>query len=267
MHSSGTFTLRTGEESFSIEVDDERRLEMTNDGELIENSLAAEDVALIGRFREDSLLELDAMGFRTSGMDCLGQVGGAGIACAGAYAAPSWPTVLGCAYEGAGAVSTCYDWATGPGQGQPGQDGGGQDGGGQDGGGQDGGIARRQMFLEFKQRQTRGEIVAPSEASIRDVHTSPSGAVARLDEQKIFLVALEGLPTEFRSVIERFYWEEQPITVIAQELGVATGTVKSRLFRGKALLRERLEQLRAPAEIRDSATKVFEQKLGDLERE
>ena len=129
------------------------------------------------------------------------------------------------------------------------------------------GIARRQMFLEFKQRQTRGDIVAPSEAGIRDVHTSPSGAVARLDEQKIFLVALEGLPTEFRSVIERFYWEEQPITVIAQELGVATGTVKSRLFRGKALLRERLEQLRAPAEVQDSATKVFEQKLGDLERE
>lgn len=127
------------------------------------------------------------------------------------------------------------------------------------------GVARRQLFVELKQRHSRGETVTPTDAGIRDVHTSPSGAVARLDEQKIFLVALEGLPSEFRSVIERFYWEEQPITVIAKELGVAPGTVKSRLFRGKALLRERLQQLRAPAEIQDSATKAFEQKLGELE--
>lgn len=129
------------------------------------------------------------------------------------------------------------------------------------------GVARRQLFGELKQRHVRGATVTPSDAGIRDVHTSPSGAVARLDEQKIFVVALEGLPTEFRAVIERFYWEEQPITAIAKELGVAPGTVKSRLFRGKALLRERLEQLRAPSEVRDSATKAFEDKLGSLEPE
>lgn len=127
------------------------------------------------------------------------------------------------------------------------------------------GVARRQMFLELRQRSSRGETVTPTDAGIRDVHTSPSGAVARLDEQKIFLVALEGLPAEFRTVIERFYWEEQPITAIALELGIALGTVKSRLFRGKALLRERLAELRAPAEIQDSATKAFEDKLGTLE--
>jgi hypothetical protein len=136
------FTIRTGEEEFSIEADAGRRLEMTIDGELIENSLTNEDIALIGRFREDSLVELDAMGFRASGMDCLGQVGGAGVACAGAYAAPSWPTILGCAYAGAGAVSTCYDWASGGQQnGGGGADGGGADGGGADGGGADGGGA------------------------------------------------------------------------------------------------------------------------------
>jgi RNA polymerase sigma factor (sigma-70 family) len=126
------------------------------------------------------------------------------------------------------------------------------------------GVARRQLFVEFKQRHARGETVTPTDAGIRDVHTSPSGAVARLDEQKIFLVALEGLPSEFRTVIERFYWEEQPINAIAQELGIALGTVKSRLFRGKALLRERLAELRAPPEVRDSATRVFEEKLSAL---
>src|SRR5690349_4832351 len=43
------FTIRTGEERFSIVVDVGRRLEMTNAGELIENSLADEDLALLGR--------------------------------------------------------------------------------------------------------------------------------------------------------------------------------------------------------------------------
>jgi RNA polymerase sigma factor (sigma-70 family) len=127
------------------------------------------------------------------------------------------------------------------------------------------GVARRQLFVELKQRSTRGDTVTPSDAGIRDANTSPSGRVARIDQQKIFLVALEGLPSEFRAVIERFYWQEQPITVIAEALGIAPGTVKSRLFRGKALLRERLEQLRAPPEVRDSATRAFEEKLRALE--
>lgn len=129
------------------------------------------------------------------------------------------------------------------------------------------GVARRQLFGELKHRSVRGDTVTPSHAGIRDVHTSPSGAVARIDDQKIFRVALEGLPPEFRAVIERFYWEEQPITTIAQQLGVAAGTVKSRLFRGKALLRERLAQLRAPAEVQAAATKAFEDKLSGLEPE
>lgn len=129
------------------------------------------------------------------------------------------------------------------------------------------GVARRQLFGELKHRSVRGDTVTPSHAGIRDVHTSPSGAVARIDEQKIFRVALEGLPPEFRGVIERFYWEEQPITTIAQQLGVAPGTVKSRLFRGKALLRERLEQLRAPAAVQESATRAFEDKLRGLDPE
>jgi RNA polymerase sigma factor (sigma-70 family) len=129
------------------------------------------------------------------------------------------------------------------------------------------GVARRQLYLEFKRRRSQGDVISPSEAGIRDVHTSPSAAVARLDEQKIFLVALGQLPPEFRGVIERFYWEERPIVEIAEELGIPPGTVKSRLFRAKALLREQLEQLRAPPEVADSATRIFEEKLRALDPE
>ena len=62
-------------------------------------------------------------------------------------------------------------------------------------------------------------------------------------------------------MLERFYWEERPIAEIAIELGVALGTVKSRLFRGKAMLREELMNSQAPAAVLESAV----QRLDALE--
>ncbi len=115
------------------------------------------------------------------------------------------------------------------------------------------GVARRLLYLEWKRRKGVGDVVSPSVADIRDVRTSPSVAVARLDEQKLFLKALEVLPAEFRAVLERFYWEDRPIAEIADELGVALGTVKSRLFRGKAMLRDSLLNSKAPPALLQSA--------------
>ena len=96
------FTIRTGEASFGITVDDGRRLEMTNAGELLENSLTDEDIALLGRFRQDSLVELDAMGLRASGMDCLDKLRDTRLTCSPALEAPSWESILDCASTGAG---------------------------------------------------------------------------------------------------------------------------------------------------------------------
>jgi RNA polymerase sigma-70 factor (ECF subfamily) len=126
------------------------------------------------------------------------------------------------------------------------------------------GVARRQLWLEWESRRSRGEIVSPSDAGIRDVRTSPSAAVAKLDEQKLFLSAIESLPAEFRVVLERFYWEDQPIARIAEELGIALGTVKSRLFRGKALLRDKLADMRAPDDLRRSAIERLDARTADL---
>ena len=123
------------------------------------------------------------------------------------------------------------------------------------------GVARRLLYLEWKRRRGSGDVITPSAAEVRDVRTSPSLAIARLDEQKVFLKALERLPAEFRAVLERFYWEERPIAEIATELGIALGTVKSRLFRGKAMLREELMNSQAPAAVLESAV----QRLDALE--
>lgn len=127
------------------------------------------------------------------------------------------------------------------------------------------GIARRQLYLEWKRRSEHGHVVSPSAAHMRDVHTSPSAAVARLDEQRLFLRALARVPVEFRVVLDRFYWAEQPIATIADELGIAVGTVKSRLFRAKTMLREALVKIKGGDALVDSVIGRLDAKLAALE--
>jgi RNA polymerase sigma-70 factor (ECF subfamily) len=130
------------------------------------------------------------------------------------------------------------------------------------------GIARRQLYLEWKRRSERGEVVSPSAAHVHDVHTSPSAAVARLDEQRLFLRALARVPPEFRTVLDRFYWAEQPIATIAAELGIAVGTVKSRLFRGKGMLRDALVRAGKGGDaLVDSVMGRLDEKLAGIDEE
>jgi predicted DNA-binding protein YlxM (UPF0122 family) len=83
----------------------------------------------------------------------------------------------------------------------------------------------------------------------------------------LFVRALELLPLEFKAVLERFYWEEKTIPEIADDLGIAKGTVKSRLFRAKAMLKERLVNLGVPAHLRDSTVELLELRTQALEAE
>ncbi len=113
------------------------------------------------------------------------------------------------------------------------------------------GVARYQLYDEWRRRQAAGPVQSPSEAAILDVRTSPSAAVARLDEQKLLMTIMEHLPVEYRSVVELYFWEDRPVAEIAKHLNVPVGTVKSRLFRGRAMLRDGLLTSGASPAIRD----------------
>jgi RNA polymerase sigma factor (sigma-70 family) len=115
------------------------------------------------------------------------------------------------------------------------------------------GIARNQLLREWERKGYRGEPVSPSNVSLRDLRTSPSMRVAKLDEQMLFAKGLATLPREFASVLELFFWEDRSIQEIADKLGIAAGTVKSRLHRGKALLRTWLDAVPQSAELRTGA--------------
>ena len=75
------------------------------------------------------------------------------------------------------------------------------------------------------------------------IHTdsSPEAASIELEQQAELLAAVNTLRPEDRLVIAYRYWLELPEAEMAEALGVARGTVKSRLSRALGRLRLSLE--------------------------
>lgn len=60
------------------------------------------------------------------------------------------------------------------------------------------------------------------------------------DEQNVLFRALRSLPENQRSVLYLFYFEDLPVARIADLLGLEPGTVRVRLSRGRAQMRDKL---------------------------
>lgn len=63
----------------------------------------------------------------------------------------------------------------------------------------------------------------------------------RRAEQRRVVRALQSLPLDLQILLELHYWEEMGLAELATLLEVPEGTVKSRLFRARQVLREALE--------------------------
>jgi RNA polymerase sigma factor (sigma-70 family) len=107
------------------------------------------------------------------------------------------------------------------------------------------GIARN-ILLQHYARARRD--ARPPDAGVASVDqlgvgVSPSRQVARHEETRLLSRALRAIPLDLQIAIELFYWEDLSIAEIAQVIEVPPGTVKSRLHRGRQLLREAMEQI------------------------
>ena len=114
------------------------------------------------------------------------------------------------------------------------------------------GIARKQLLKHYEWKRPRGQEVSPSGAQLRDIRTSPSGLMARADQQQLFVRAMQEVPEEYRVVLDLFFWQDRKMKEIAAQLEVPLGTVKSRLHRGKAMIKDAVEALDVERELRRS---------------
>lgn len=108
-------------------------------------------------------------------------------------------------------------------------------------------IANSQLHRWLRKRDPVREGLQPGESSVRDLGISPSGVVGAREAQTRVLQALQHLPLDLQTVLELRYWEELDSAEIATVVGAPRGTVRSRLHRARALLRDRLLGARSAA--------------------
>jgi RNA polymerase sigma-70 factor (ECF subfamily) len=102
------------------------------------------------------------------------------------------------------------------------------------------GIANKQFLMSLRAERARES--APPPPSYRD--PSPSQLFARMEEVTTVSAALNDTSPTFRRVLEMFYLDELSVDEIAKTLCVPPGTVKSRLSRGRTMLKARIEAVR-----------------------
>lgn len=108
------------------------------------------------------------------------------------------------------------------------------------------GVARNLLLDHLRRRYRRGEHDDVHMHSLRDLGTTPSEAVARNERERLIQEALRRIPLEQRMLLELAHWEGLTGREIAQALEIGENTVRSRLSRARAALREEIEQLGAP---------------------
>ena len=102
-------------------------------------------------------------------------------------------------------------------------------------------IARNQLFTHYSKR--RREVLDFTLTSVHDLGTSPTGVLAKREDEHLLSEALRRVPLDAQVVLELAYWEGMDGAEIAQVLEVPLNTAYSRLRRAKLTLRDRLRDL------------------------
>jgi len=107
------------------------------------------------------------------------------------------------------------------------------------------GIARNVLMDHLRARYRNNGQVPLEDMTLRDLGTSPSSRAARSERQALLLDAMDRIPLDFRIALELTYDEGLSGKEVAEALGVNPNTVRSRVARAKAALREQLAAVRA----------------------
>ena len=108
-------------------------------------------------------------------------------------------------------------------------------------------VARHQLF-KFLRDHGRREARIAGDLGVSSIHAlgqSPSSVLAADQNQGIVQEALQRIAVEHQVVIELYYWEEITGPEIAEILGIAPATVRTRLHRARHSLQEEIAKLLA----------------------
>jgi len=101
-------------------------------------------------------------------------------------------------------------------------------------------IALNLIWDHIRRRQVTEEITDTDAETWPDQEAPTEEVLAGKGLARKVQTAVMTLPQHQRLVVAMFYWEDMPVNDIARDLGIARGTVISRLARGREALRRRL---------------------------
>lgn len=106
-------------------------------------------------------------------------------------------------------------------------------------------IARFVFLAHVRQRQRDDQRREPdlSVSSVLDLGPSPSVAAVADQQRNLLVEAMKRIPVDFQITLELFYWEQLTGPEIAEALGISPTTVRTRLLRARAALRDALAAL------------------------
>lgn len=105
------------------------------------------------------------------------------------------------------------------------------------------GIARHLLLDHLRAHYRRAGDAELDSQSLHDLGTSPSQHVARNEQQALLQEALNRIPLEQRIILELAHWEGLSGREISVALEIRENTVRSRLARARAALRQQVERL------------------------
>lgn len=114
------------------------------------------------------------------------------------------------------------------------------------------GVAHKQLLMHLRHRHVRrGEEAVGSlqERLLLSAEPRLSGVAAGREQQRALLVALRRLPLDLQLTLELHYWEGLTTKEIGDVLGLAGGSIKTRLHTARKKLSEHMRALEGTPEV------------------
>lgn len=114
-------------------------------------------------------------------------------------------------------------------------------------------IARHELYRRLSERRRDLDRIDFEVSSLAELAPTPRTRIAAHEDRLRLLHALRELPVEQQVLLELHYWEGVDISALAEIFESKEVTVRSRLHRARAALREQLAQMPdVPAAVNDS---------------
>lgn len=102
-------------------------------------------------------------------------------------------------------------------------------------------IARHELYRVLRTRQRRDAKLDFELSSIAELVSTPGTRMARNQEHRQLVEALQHLPVEQQTLLELHYWEDMDIAELAKVFDAPAATIRTRLHRARKALRDRME--------------------------